>query len=377
MVAGSRLRKSCYFDSTVRGGVTGFTSYNHMLLPIAYKTAAKEYANLCENVNIWDVAVERQIEIKGPDALILADMLTPRAMKSMKVGEARYAILTDEEGMVLNDPVVLRIAEDRFWYSIADSDVALWMKGFVAGLARSKKLDVQVFEAAVSPCALQGPKSLDLVKDLFGEWVGELKYFNFRETSLDGIPLVLCRSGWSPERGYELFLQDETRGDELWQRLTKAGEQYSILPGVPHQVRRMEGGMLSYGSDITAKHNVLELSLPSTWIKLDKENEFLGQGAVEALLKSGGPKRRVTGIKVVDRALVPTALIKSWDVLSEDGKVIGTLSSFCFSSSLGSYIGIATLQSDFAKPDTSVRINTPDGQRMAVVHKLPFMPRVN
>merc|ERR1719215_652519 len=255
-----------------------------MLLPTAYETAPEEYENLRTNVNIWDVAVERQIEVVGPDALALAEMLTPRSMKAMKVGEARYAILTDEQGRVINDPVVLRLAEDRFWYSIADSDVMLWMKGLVRGMSRSRRLDVQVFEAAVSPVALQGPKSLDMVRELFGEWAAELKLFHFRETSLHGIPLVLCRSGWSPEHGYELFLQDESRGNELWQLLMHAGRKYSILPGVPHQTRRIEGGMLSLGADVTAQHSVLELQLPSKWIKLDKEGGFLGQDAVAAQL---------------------------------------------------------------------------------------------
>jgi len=211
----------------------------------------------------------------------------------------------------------------------------------------------------------------------FGDWVEDLKYFHFEETSLDGIPLVLCRSGWSPERGYELFLQDESRGNELWQKLWNAGKRYSILPGVPHQIRRIEGGMLNYGSDITGQHNVLELGLPTKWVKLDKPDGFLGQKAVEAMLEVGGPKRLVTGVRILDERPVPALMTKLWPIECQDGNAIGNLSSVCFSSSLGANIGIATLTSGFAEVGTRVYINTPDGQRLAEVQKLPFMPRVN
>jgi len=240
-----------------------------------------------------------------------------------------------------------------------------------------KKFDVEIFEAAVSPLALQGPKSLDLVKELFGDWVADLKFYHFRETSLNGMPLVLCRSGWSPERGYELFLQDESRGNELWRLLMHAGRKYSILPGVPHQTRRIEGGMLSLGADVTAQHSVLELQLPSKWIKLDKEGGFLGQDAVAAQLAAGGPSRLVIGIKVEDSAPIPSPLIKPWKVQDEEGNTIGSLTSFCFSTTLKSFIGIATVSSEKAKVGAAVRINTPDGQRSAKVHQLPFTPRVH
>lgn len=200
-LASLRFRKSPYFEATLRWGVQSFQPYNHILMPQVFSSEEDECENLRKNVCLWDVSCERQIEVSGEDALQLAEMLTPRIIGSMKVGEARYAVMTDEEGMVINDPVVLKIAEDRYWFSIADQDMLYWIKGIALG----RGLKVKVFEADVSPLAVQGPKSLPLMKDLFGEWVEELKYFHFREVELDGIPMMVCRSGWSPERGYELF----------------------------------------------------------------------------------------------------------------------------------------------------------------------------
>jgi aminomethyltransferase len=373
LVAGSRFRKSCFFESTVLAGVTGFTTYNKMLLPTSYSTSTQEYANLKRNVNLWDVAVQRQIEFSGPDAAALADYVTPRPLKDMKVGDARYAVITDNDGMILNDPVVLRLAEDRFWLSIADSEVLLWFKG----LALAKNFNVRIVEAKVSPLAVQGPRSLDLMCELFGDWVRDLKFYKFVETTLNGMPIVVVRAGWSPERGYELFLQDESRGNELWQRVHEAGEKHSILPGVPQQARRIEGGLLSYGADITPEHHVLEMGLPQKWFKFDKEGGFCGQDSVERLLAEGGPKRRVMGVKVLDDKPVPSALIRPWAVTNTAGCTIGKVTSFAFSPQLEAHIGVATVSADAAEPSTLVNIQTPDGDRTAAVHSLPFLPRVH
>merc|ERR1719359_1471749 len=251
-----------------------------MLLPLVFSSMEDEYNSLKNDVCIWDVAVERQIEVAGEDALQLVELLTPRMLGSMKVGEARYAIMTDEEGMVVNDPVVLKIAENRYWFSIADSDMLLWIKG----LALGRGLKVKVSDADVSPLAVQGPKSLPLMKDLFGDWVEDLKFYNFRETELGGIPMILCRSGWSPERGYELFLTDSSRGDELWEKVMMAGQKYGIKPGSPNHIRRIEGGMLSFGNDVGPKNSILELGLPPKWCYNDKD--FIGKAAIKNLLES-------------------------------------------------------------------------------------------
>jgi len=241
-----------------------------------------------------------------------------------------------------------------------------------------------VSEAAVSPLAVQGPKSIDLMRDLFGDQVDvdNLKFYHFRETELDGIPLLLARSGWSPERGYELYLQDESRGDELWERIMEAGKKYSITPGVPNQIRRMEGGLLVVGSDITSKHHVLELGLPPKWCSGDKAADFIGKAAIRRLIENGGPQRRIVGLEFPtehadNAALGP--LIKPWNVLppaeTSGTKSIGQVSSVCFSPALGAHIAIATLATEMSNAGAEVCVETPRGPRCAVVRKLPFMPR--
>lgn len=377
-LAGQRYRKSCYFDATVRCGLQSTVVYNHMLLPFVFSSPQDEYENLKTNVCLWDVACERQIEVCGPDAFALVDSLTPRGLSTMKVGECRYAIMTDDEGMVLNDPVLLKLAEDRYWFSIADTDMLHWIKG----LALGRRLDVRVFEAAVSPLAVQGPKSLLLMQDLFGEWVADLKYYFFKETELDGIPMLLARSGWSPELGYELYLQDESRGDELWEKVWAAGQKYSIKPGSPNQIRRMEGGMLAHGSDVTLSHNILELGLPPKFWKPEKAGDFLGKAAIKRMLEEGGPKRCVMGLefqKFSSGSGKMPPLFQKWSVRADqadDAETIGFVTSLCFSPALDAHIAFATLNIDACVAGKEVWVELPTGEpRCANVRKLPFLSR--
>lgn len=371
----TRFRKSCYFDATVRAGAKAFAPYNHMLLPIVFTSPEEEYHQLKTNVCLWDVAVERQVELSGPDAVKLAEMLTPRPMGGMKVGECRYAIITDDDGMVLNDPLAMRLAEDKYWFSIADSDILLWAKALARGL------DVRVCEPDVSPLAVQGPKSTELMKDLFGEWIEDLKFFYFQEAKLDGIPttLIVARSGWSPERGYEIYLQDSAYGDQLWERIMAAGRKYSITPGVPNQIRRMEGGMLSFGSDMGFDHNAMELGLPPKWVGPGKKADFVGKKALEKLVAEGGPKRQVVGLEFIhskgeSQKLPP--LMRPWRTHS-DGRGVGEVTSVCFSPKMQANIAIATLGMEATEPGTEVLVDLPGGSKgRAVVRKLPFMARV-
>lgn len=369
-----RCRKSCYFDATVRWGVQGFTPYNHMLLPVGFSGVVEEYESLKNAVCLWDVACERQVELLGKDALRLAEMLTPRPLASMNVGECRYAMITDEAGKVLNDPVVLKLEEERYWLSIADSDLLLWIKGLALGMG----LDVRVTEPGVSPLAVQGPYSLPLVRDLFGDWAAELKFYHFRHTELDGIPLLLARSGWSPERGYELYLQDESRGDELWERVMRAGQKYAIKPGTPNQIRRIEGGLLSYGADVTREHNALELGLPTKWCSGDKAPDFLGKAALQRP-QEGGPRRLIVGLELPAAGSAdngPGALWRPWKVTGAGGEVLGHVTSICYSPTVGMHLAIATLAWEATKPGTTVTVQTPGcGHQRAVVRKLPFMRR--
>jgi len=373
-LASPRFRKSPFFEATLRWGVTSFQPYNHTLMPQLYSSEEDECENLRKNVCLWDVSCQRQIEIVGEDATALAEMLTPRKMGSMKVGEARYAIMTDEEGMVINDPLVLRVAEDCYWFSIADQDMLWWIKG----LALGHNLKVKVSEPDISTLAVQGPKSLPLMKELVGDWVEDLKYFRFCETELAGIPIIVCRSGWSPERGYELLLRDGSQGDKLWEKVMEAGQKYAIKPGRPNLIRRVEGGMLSFGVDISPENNVLEVGLPKKWCGADKADDFMGKAAIKRLEEAGGAKRQIVGLVLPvcaeeDRDLDP--MMKPWDVLEND-TVVGKVTSIVFSPVMGTHIAIATVVNEMSKAGTELRIDMAGvGQRDAVVQTLPFMPR--
>jgi aminomethyltransferase len=285
--------------------------------------------------------------------------------------------MTDEDAMVINDPVLLKLAEDRFWFSIADTDMLFWVKGLALGFG----FDVRVAEVAVSPLAVQGPKSCRLMQDLFGEWVADLKYYHFKEAELDGIPMLLARSGWSPELGYELYLQDESRGDELWEKVWAAGQKYSIKPGAPNQIRRMEGGMLVHGSDITLNHNILELGLPPKFCSANKATNFLGKAAIKRLMEDG-PKRSIMGLefrKLSSGNDKICPFFKRWNVRSGqagDADIIGFITSICFSPTFDTHIAFATLAIDACVPDTEVWVDLPSGEsRCALVRKLPFLPR--
>ena len=223
------IRKSPYFDATVADGVRSFSVYNHMYIPAHFGDPANEYRRLVGSVVMWDVGAQRQVEIAGRDAPILLQYLCARDLSGMTPGQGRYAPVCNAAGCLINDPVVLKLAEDRFWLSIADSDIGLWAEG----VAAERRMSARICEPDVSPLAVQGPRAGDVISDLFGEWTRSLRHFQFRQTGLDGIPLVLARSGWSRQGGFELYLQDGSKGDELWNRVREAGAKYGIGPGLP------------------------------------------------------------------------------------------------------------------------------------------------
>lgn len=288
---GPNVRKSVYYDATVADGVRSFSVYNHMLIPCDFGDPAAEYDRLVNGVVMWDVAVQRQVEFHGPDAEALVQYLTTRDIYGAKIGQGLYVPLCDYAGTLINDPVLLKIAQDRFWMSIADSDIALWGEA----IAREKGWDVAVTEPDVSPLAIQGPKAVDLVADLFGDWIRDLRYFWFRETELDGMPLILSRSGWSKQGGFELYLRDGARGTELYDRVKGAGRAYGIGPGAPHEVERVESALISYGGDArrqTLPANPFELGLGKL-VYLDKPGGFVGRDALAAAKETGIRRHRV------------------------------------------------------------------------------------
>ncbi len=254
---GPRIAKSPFYGATVDAGATSYTIYNRMYMPTSYGDPIAEYERLMTGVSIWDVGAERQVEITGPDARAFADYVSCRSLANLKIGRGRYTPMCNYDGVLINDPIAMAIDEDRWWLSIADSDVVLHCQA-VAG---AKGFDVTVREPDVSPLAIQGPKAQDLCRDLFGDVVDEIGFFHFRPVELDGIPIVMMRSGWSRQGGFELFLTDGSRGRELWDLAFAAGERYGAAPGTPHQMERMENGLLSYRSDTDDDTDPIEAGL--------------------------------------------------------------------------------------------------------------------
>lgn len=361
---GARLRRSPYFEATQRAGCRAYTVYNHMFLPSRYGDYVAEYWHLLKHVALWDVSVERQVEIRGPDALDFMQLLTPRDVSKCAVGQAMYVLITDHEGGILNDPVLVRLAEERFWLSLADSDILLWAKG----VAVHADMDVRISEPDVSPLQVQGPKSKAVMQALFGDRVTSLPYYHLVETSLDGIPLVVTRTGWTGEAGFEIYLADHRRGVELWDKVMEAGRPHNIRPTGPSDIRRIEGGFLNYGADMTSADNPFEVGLGWT-VDFDKDAEFLGKEAL-AHAKAEGVKRKLVGIEI-DGPPIDLNETK-WPVWA-DGAVVGQVTSAIRSPRLEKNIGYAMVPIDRAGLGTPLTVRHPLGERPAVVVRKPFI----
>ena len=360
---GPRIRKSPFFEATRRWGCKAYTVYNHMYMPLYYESPVADFWALVRHVTVWDVAVERQVEIAGPDAARFAQYLTCRDLSSCAVGQAKYVLLTDEAGGIVNDPVLLKLAEDRFWLSLADSDVLLWAKG----LAAAGGWDVSLAEPDVSPLQVQGPKSLDLMRDLFGAAIDGLRYFWFYETELDGIPLLVSRTGWSSERGYEVFLRDGRHGDELWERLMDAGRPYDVAPGAPSAIRRIEGGMLSYGADMGLGENPFELGF-GRFVCLDDHVDYLAKPAL-ARLAEIPPARRLVGLEIAGAPLAANQ--HPWPVYAA-GRPVGRITSAVHSPRLDKTVALALVGSDQAAIGTELDADCDGDRRRATVVDMPF-----
>ena len=372
-----RLRKSPFFKKTLEAGVADFTSYNRMLMPLGFGDPRGEYEALTQGVTMWDVAAERQVELRGADAHKLAQLMTCRDISNLKPGTCAYAIMCDDAGIVINDPLLIKLSDQRYWFSIADSDVLLWAQG----LALGRGLDVSIIEPDVSPLAVQGPKSRDVMRKLFGaEVVDDIKYFHFRrgkETVLDGcIPVTLARSGWSPELGYELYLEDSKWGSRLWDLVAEAGAEFGIVPGAPNQQRRVEAGMLSFGGDTLPDTNALELGLPRKMCDPFMTPEFIGKKALQHIAhREGGPRRRFCGIKF-DSTLSDQSLFEDWIgqhlPVHLDSYCVGSLTAQAFSPLFEQHLGLGFLETA-VQDGAPVTVTSSSGVCMSgVVSSLPF-----
>ncbi len=361
---GARLRRSPYFEATQRYGCKSYTVYNHTFLPSFYDDPVEEYWHLLNHVTIWDVGVERQVEIAGPDAFTFASLLIPRDLSQCPVGEGRYVVLTDETGGIINDPVLLRLGENHFWLSLADSDVLLWAKG----VALHSDMDVELREPDVSPLQVQGPKSKHVVQALFGDRVLEMPYYGCFEASLDGIPVVVTRTGWTGEVGYEVYLCDGSRGDELWERVMAAGKPFNIRPTGPSDIRRVEAGMLNYGIDMTLANNPYEVGLG--WlVDLEKTPDFIGMQALHRI-KAEGVRRKLVGVEIDGPPIEFNET--PWPTL-RDGALVGRVTSAIYSPRLRKNIGYAMVPIDDSKLGTELRVDTPWAERGARVVRKPFI----
>ena len=359
-----RVRPSPFFEATRKAGVQSFTTYNHMLLPTRYTSMLEEYEALTTAVTIWDVGAQRQVEMQGPDAATLTQYLTTRDVTRIRPGQARYTFICNHAGGILNDPVLLKLAEDHFWFSLADRDILLWAQA----VAAERGWDVAVREPDVSPLQIQGPKSGDLIGDLFGVAVRDQKYYNFVETTLDGVPLVVSRTGWSGEFGYEIFLRDGSRGEWLWDRLFAAGREHGVSPACPNQIRRIEGGMLSYGTDMDDSVTPLELGFDK-FVQLDGADDFIGKSALRAQA-ARGVARRMTGIRIAGDPILYNP--EHHEVLA-DGAKVGHLTSVVYSPRFEANLGFVLVTAPYADPGTELEVVFGDATRRGVTEPIPFV----
>ena len=361
---GTQIRKSPYFDSTVKWGATGFSVYNHMYIPRDFGSPEQNFWNLIEKSILCDVAVERQVEITGPDAYKFIQLLTPRDLSKLSIGQCKYVLIVNNDGGILNDPVLLRLAENHFWLSLADSDVLLWAQG----VAINSGLDVKISEPDVSPLQLQGPTSQKIMVKLFGEDIRELKYYWLREYELDGIPLIVSRTGWSSELGYEIYLRDGSRGNELYEKIMEAGKEHGIQPGHTSSIRRIEGGMLSYHADADINTNPFELGFDRL-VNLDTDINFIGKEALKKI-KQEGIKRKQVGL-IIDCDPLSGPNTSFWPI-EKDGKKIGKVTSAVYSPRLKKNIALSMIEVNHSELGNQLDVQTNEGKYSATIVEKPF-----
>jgi glycine cleavage system aminomethyltransferase T len=361
---GTQIRKSPFFDATVKWGAKDFSVYNHMYIPRDFGNPEQNFWNLINDAILCDVAVERQVQVKGPDASKFVQMMSPRDLSNMKVGQCKYVILVNQNGGVLNDPILLKVSEDKYWFSLADSDILFWAQG----LAANGDYNVEISEPDVSPLQLQGPKSREIMIKIFGEQISDLKYYWFNQFRFNNTKLIISRTGWSSELGYEIFLTDSRVGNELYNHIMNIGEPMGLKPGHTSTIRRIEGGMLSYHADMTINTNPLELGM-NKFIDLDSDFNFIGKEALIKIDKQGIKRKQVGLFLNTDRMDGPNT--RFWDVMV-DNKNVGKVTSAVFSPRLKKNIALAMINIEYSNLNQELIINDGKNQFQAVVVKKPF-----
>jgi len=359
----TRLRVSPFYEATISEGVAAFSPYNSMLMPVSFGNPDAEYERLMNGVSQWDVSVERQVEIKGPDAARLVQLLCVRDLSGIEVGKGKYVPMCDHRGVLINDPVVLKHPDGSFWLSIGDNNILMWARS----IAAERRMNVEICEPDVSPMAVQGPKAEDVVAAVFGDWVRALKYFWFAPAEINGIPVTVQRSGYSKQGGFEIYLQDGTRGTELWNIVKEAGQPWGIGPGNPNPVERIESGLLSYGGDTDDQTNPFEVRL-GKYVDLHLDDDVVGVTALR-MIKAGGIKRQQLGI-VMD-ASERRSGHAIWYALEQDGQPVGHMTNGAWSPRAQAMVGFALVA---AKQRVGDRVEVKRGamRDTATLCELPF-----
>ena len=361
---GTQIRKSPFFDATVKWGAKDFSVYNHMYIPRDFGDPEQNFWNLINDAILCDVAVERQVQIQGPDAGKFVQMMTPRDLSNMKVGQCKYVILVNQNGGVLNDPILLKVTEDKYWFSLADSDILFWAQG----LAANSNYDVEITEPDVSPLQLQGPKSREIMIKIFGEQITDLKYYWFKEFRFNNTDLIISRTGWSSELGYEIFLTNSEVGNELYEHIMKIGEPMGLKPGHTSTIRRIEGGMLSYHADMTINTNPLELGMDK-FIDLNNDFNFIGKSAL-IKIKNEGVQRKQVGL-YLDNNRMDGPNTRFWN-LKYDSKVVGKITSAVYSPRLKQNIALAIVDINYSNLNQKLIVNDGSSEFSAIVVNKPF-----
>jgi glycine cleavage system aminomethyltransferase T len=367
----TRIRKSPYFYASRRHGVQRYSVYNHTYHPRHYGDPVKEYWHLVNGVTLWDVGVEKQIQIKGPDAFDLTNMIVPRDLHKCAVDQAKYVFITAPDGGILNDPVLLRVAEDEFWLSLADSDVNL----YALGIAAAKGMNATVREIDVAPVQIQGPEAKKVLTGLFGDKVLEIPYYGLMQTELNGLRVVISRTGYTGEIGYEIYLHDASQhGVALWDAVLEAGRPHGLEVIGPCHIRRIEGGILAFGADMWYENNPFEVGYHYTWmVDLDQDADFMGKAALKRI-KEEGVKQKLVGVDIEGEPLgtyVDNEMIDFFPVHA-DGREVGRVTSACHSPRLEKNIGLAMMPIEHTELGTELQVDTPKSGRVAA--KVVGMP---
>jgi aminomethyltransferase len=362
---GARNRRTPFYEATQRYGPRGFTVYNHMYFPIRFDDFDAEYEHLLTKVTLWDVAVERNIEVSGPDGFRFAQLVTPRDLSACAVGQGKYVLITAPDGGIMNDPVMIRLDTNTFWFALASSDALFYFKG----LAAYAGLDVTLREVDASPVQIQGPSSKDVIRALFGDDVVNQRYYFFTRTELNGIPVIVTRTGWTSEVGYEVYLLDHTRGTDLWEAMMAAGAPFDIKPTGPSDIRRIEGGIFNWGADMTYDNNPFEMGLERL-VDFEMPGECLSLPAL-ARIRDEGVSRRIVGVELNGDRFPGLNNVK-WPVHHE-GASVGKVTSAIHSPRLGTNIGYAWLPVELTDEGRTVQVDSEWGSRTATVVPMPFI----